>query len=63
MESRLTKEQQEVFAALKERGLCFIADSAKRRWEMGRRYYIDLRIDAKGLRHRFEKANKQAIDV
>ena len=41
----------------------FLAEVLLHRWENGERYYIDHRVDIRGLRRRFNKLNDQITET
>jgi len=45
---------------LRAKGLDWIAAATEREWQAGKRYYIDSRVNAKGIRRDYERGNKQA---
>lgn len=60
MERELTKEQEHCLALMRDRGMDFIAGATERHWRNGTSYYIDSRVNAKGICRLFAKCNKQA---
>lgn len=61
---RLTPNQQEVLATLRERGAEFTAEVTERHWRKGEPYYMDSRNAAReGLVRKFNQGNKEAIET
>jgi len=44
--------------ALNKKGLYLISSEAIKQWEMNKKYYIDSRVNTKGVKTIFEIANK-----
>jgi hypothetical protein len=41
----------------------FLAEALLRLWSQGERYYIDKRVDIRGLRRRFNNLNNQITEL
>jgi hypothetical protein len=56
----LTSLQIEVLTLIRAKGLHWIAGATEDHWRRGEEYYIDDRVNAKGIRRKFAQANRQA---
>ena len=59
----LTDNQIWVLEELRKRGGEFIAEVTKQHWEKGESYYLDGRINARGIKRKFEQGNKEATGI
>lgn len=58
----LTQNQKEVLQKLRDQGAEFIAAATERHWLAGEAYYIDDRVNVKGIRRKFKQGNKEALE-
>jgi hypothetical protein len=55
----MTTLQQDVLRRMRRRGLDFVAAATERHWANGETYYIDSRVNARGIRRDFARANRE----
>ena len=58
----LTPNQKEVLQTLRQQNCHWIASATEQAWEKGKPYYIDTRVNVKGIRRKFNQGNKEALD-
>ncbi len=56
----LTTTQRTVLLRLRNRNLDWNADQTERCWRAGLTWYIDRRVDARGIRRLFNRGNREA---
>ena len=56
----LTPTQRTVLLTLRNRNLHWTADAGARRWRAGLPWYIDRRVNARGIRRLFNRGNREA---
>ena len=56
----LTPTQRTVLLTLRNRNLHWTADATDRRWRAGLTWYIDRRVNARGIRRLFNRGNREA---
>ena len=56
----LTTTQRTVLLRLRSRNLHWTADVTERRWRAGLPWYIDRRVNARGIRRLFNRGNREA---
>lgn len=59
---KLTPNQIEVLEMLRGQGCHWIAGATEREWKEGREYYIDTRVNVRGIRRKFAKGNREAVE-
>lgn len=59
----LTDFQINVINRLRKQNCWFLAEATERHWKNGESYYIDKRVNVKGIRRDFEKCNKIALET
>jgi hypothetical protein len=60
-ERLLTTTQRTVLLRLRNRDLDWNADQTERCWRAGLTWYIDRRVDARGIRRLFNQGNREAL--
>lgn len=58
----LTSNQIEVLQLMRKQECFFLANATERAWRAGEKYYIDSRVNIKGVRRKFNKANNEVSD-
>jgi len=61
MMKQLTRNQIWVLEELKRQGCYWVATATEVAWKNGETYYIDKRVNAKGVRRKFNQGNKEAL--
>ena len=61
MSRPLTTTQRTVLLRLRNRDLDWNADQTERCWRAGSTWYIDRRVDARGIRRLFARGNREAL--
>jgi len=59
---KLTSNQVEVLQALRRQGCEFVAEATERHWTVGEPYYIDSRVNVRGIRRKFKQGNREAVE-
>ena len=60
---KLTQNQIGVIQALRRQGCEFIAEETRRQWVDGNQYYIDSRVNVRGIRRDFMRGNREAVEL
>jgi len=57
---RLTENQQWVIQELRRRKMWWLAAATEENWRGGKTYYIDRRVNARGIQRAFNQGNEEA---
>lgn len=61
-DKELTENQLWVIEELKRQNCCFVAACVELSWKDGQPYYMDTRVEVKGIREKFNQGNREATE-